>query len=255
MTFGFRRLSDLEEDIKYRFSIGGVRSRHPSSRIRNLFNISWTQLRTIVSLANDGTFLDATAPANLPTTAAIAGEIYSEIAWPVNAVRIYGVRVRTVTNGRWYPLKKIPWAAYHDYQYDQVIEAYRRQPGPRAYCARSMPSANEATEVTGSIMVLPVPTGGVYRLWYMTAYQPQVEDDDLFAGHDEWFEFAIYATLIKMLSPDADMKKNYAMWSIERDNARALIESTAMRLDDGMSMEPRNARDDGDDLDGWGGAL
>ena len=232
-----------------------MKARHPSPRIRNLFNVSWTQLRTIVSLANDGTFLEATAPANLPIVAAVSGEVYAEIAWPVNAVRIYGVRCQVTTSSRWYTLKKIPWAAYHDYQYDQVIEAYRRQPGPRAYCSRTLPSASETTEVAGAIMIMPVPTAGRYRLWYMAAYQPQVEDDDLFAGHDEWFEHAIYATLIKMLSPDADMKKNYAMWAIERDAARDLITSTAQRLDDGMALEPRDARGDGDDMDGWGSAL
>ena len=255
MTFGFRRLGDLLEDVRYRFSTAGVKLRHPPARIMQLFNTSWVQLRSIVSLANDGTFLEATAPAALPTTAAVAGEAYAEIAWPINAMRIYGVRVQPTTSSRWYPLKKIPWAAYHDYQYDQVIEAYRRQPGPRAYCARSLPSASETTEAVGAIMILPVPTGGLYRLWYMAAYQPQVEDDDLFYGHDEWFEFAIYQTLIKMLGPDADSKKNYAMWSMERDDARKLIESTAQRLDDGMALEPRDARGDGDDMDSWGAPL
>lgn len=220
-----------------------------------LFNTSWTQLRTIVSLSNDGTFLEATNPTALPTTAAISGEAYAEIAWPLNAMRIYGVRVQPATTSRWYPLKKIPWAAYHDYQYDQVLEGYRRQPGPRAYCARTIPKASEATEQTGSIMILPVPTGGLYRLWYMESYQPQVEEDDLFYGHDEWFEFAIYHTMIKMLGPDADSRKSYAMWSMERAEARALIEATGKRLDDGMALEPRDARGDGDDMDTWGAPL
>lgn len=255
MTFGFRRLGDLLEDVRYRFSAAGVKLRHPAPRIIQLFNVSWVQTRTIVSLADDGTFLNATAPAPLPTTAAVTGEVYSEIAWPIGAMRIYGVRVQPTASSRWYALQKVPWSAFHDFQYDQVIEAFRHSPGPRAYCSRSIPSATEATEVAGAIMVMPVPRGGTFRLWYMESYQPQVEDDDLIYGHDEWFEYAIYATMIKMLGPDADSKKNYDQWAMERTEARKLIEATATRLSDGMAMEPRDARGDGDDLDRWGAPL
>lgn len=255
MSFGFRRLGDLLQDIRYRFSTAGVKARHPPDRIVQLFNVSWVQTRTIVSLADDGTFLEATAPAALPLVAAVTGEVYAEIPWPIGAMRIYGVRVQPTSAARWYPLKKIPWSAFHDYQYDQVIESFRSSPGPRAYCSRTIPSANETTEVAGTIMVLPVPRGGSYRLWYQAAYQPQVEDNDLVYGHDEWFEYAIYSTMIKMLGPDADSRKNYETWSNERDRARALIEATAMRLSDGMAVEPRDARGDGDDLDRWGSPL
>lgn len=256
MSFQYRRLADLEEDVKYRFSIGGVKNRHPSPRIRNLYNVSWQQLRTFVSLAEDGTFLQATAPAALPIVPAITGEVYAEIDWPVNASRIYGVRVRSSSSSRWYPLKKIPWAAFHDYQYSHLINAYRGQPGPRAYCSRIIPTAVETVETPGKIMILPVPTTpALYRLWYMEAWQPQVEDDDLFPGHEEWHEWAIYNTLIKMLGPDADSKKQYPMWSEERKLARELITATASRLSDGMAYEPRDARGDGDDLGGWGGEL
>lgn len=255
MTFQFRRLGDLEDDIKYRFSIGGVKNRHPSPRIRNLYNVSWQQLRNIVSLADDGTFLEATAVLNLPTTPAIAGEVYSEIDWPVNAVRIYGVRARAVANGRWYPLRKIPWSAFHDYQNDSLFAGWQSKPGPIAYCSRTIPKVSAATEVAGKIMLLPVPTQGTYRLWYMEAWQPLVNDADLFPGHEEWHEWAIYNTLIKMLGPDADSKKMYPQWSGERLLARNAIEATAVRLSDGMAMEPRDARGDGDDGNGWGGEL
>jgi hypothetical protein len=249
-------MQDLEEDIKYRFSIGGVKNRHPSPRVRNLYNVSWQQLRAIVSLADDGTFLNATDVLALPTTSPVTGEVYAEIDWPVNASRIYGVRVQATSNARWYPLKKIPWAAFHDYQFDALIDSFRRQPGPRAYCSRIIPSAVETVETVGKIMILPVPAAGSYRLWFMESWQPQVEDDDLFPGHEEWHEWAIYNTLIKMLGPDADSKRNYPMWSGERAEARKLIESTAVRLSDGMAMEPRDARGDGDDPEGgWGGTL
>lgn len=255
MTFQFRALSDIEADIKYRFSIGGVRSRHPSDRIRQLFNVSWQQLRTIVSLAHDGTFLEATSPASLPTTAAVSGESYAELSWPVNAVSIYGIRVQRDTSSRWYPLKRVPWSAHHDYQCSHWFDSWERQTGPIAYCSRTIPKATESAETAGAIMVFPVPRGGLYRLWYMEAWQPQVEDNDLFPGHEEWIEWAIYNTLIKMLGPDADSRKSFAMWDLERRECRQLIEARALRLEDGASLEPRDARGDGYEHERWSDPL
>ena len=255
MTAQFRRLQDLEDDVRYRFSIGGVKTRHPSPRIRNLINVAWQQLRTIVSLCADGTFLEATAALALPTTPVITGEAYSEIPWPLNASRIFGVRVQSTTGGRWYPLRRIPWVAHHDYQFERVLESYRRQPGPIAYCARAIPKGVETTETVGQIMLMPVPRGGLYRLWYLENWTPQLEDDDIFNGHSEWFEFVIYSVLIKMLSPDADSKKNFGLWSVERDKALELIESEAKAMEDGMPVEPTDGRYDGMDPEGAWDAL
>jgi hypothetical protein len=248
----FRRLSDIVADVRYRFGTGGVTNRHPPERIKQLFNISWQHLREIVALTAEGAYLEATVPANLSTVAAVTGEVYSEQDWPVDAVAIMGVRVRATTSSRWYPLKRIPWAAYQDYQYANVLDGFRRQPGPIAYIARKIQDGVETTETPGKIMIMPIPTGGQYRLWYLPAWTPQVEEDDLFSGHAAWFEWALYDTLIKMLGPDADTKKNYGIWSLERDAARALIESRANRLVDGDALEPRDARGDGMDPERWG---
>jgi hypothetical protein len=255
MSSQFRRLQDLEADVRYRFSIGGVKARHDSPRIRQLINVAWQQLRTIVSLCNDGTFLEPTGALTLPTAPVITGEAYCEIPWPLDAARIFGVRCQTVTSGRWYPLKRVPWVAHHDYQFGRTLETFRRQPGPIAYCTRSIPKGVEQVETTGNIMVMPVPTQGLYRLWYLQNWTPQVEDDDTFSGHSEWFEWIIYSVCIKMLSPDADSKKNYGMWSVERDKCQELIEAEAKALEDGMPVEPTDGRFDGMDPEGAWDAL
>ncbi len=263
MSFQYRPLQELIEDIRYRYSIGGVRNRHPPERIKQLWNVSWQQLRSIVSLIGDGTFLTPTAILTLPTTPIITGEVYAEIPWPVNAVAIYGVQVRTVANGHWYPLKRIPWAAHHDYQFASLVDSFRRQPGPVAYCSRNMPDALPAgaglpatVETAGQLMILPVPTSGSYRLWYEQAWQPRVQENDLFPGHEEWFEYAIYNTCIKMLSPDGDVKgKQYAAWAAERGQARELMEARAQKMMAGDAVEPRDARGDGWENNGFGGQL
>lgn len=244
-------MSDVLEDIRYRFGAAGLKNRHTPPRILQLFNVSMQEVQKRVSLADDGTFLDATAVLTLPITPAITGEVYSEIPWPVNAMRIYGVRVLPSTGGRWYPLKKIPWAALHDFQYEPLIESYTRQPGPVAYASRRVPRGVETTETSGAIMIIPVPKGGSYRLWYMQNYEPQVEEDDLTNSQSGWIEWCIYDTMIKMLGPDGDAKRAYTMFAHERTRQEALIEAEAVRLSDGMAEEPRDARGDGFDDHAW----
>lgn len=243
----FRRIQDIEQDITYRFSVGGVKARHKSPTIRRLFNISWANTRAIVSNSNDGTYLEATGILTLPLVPAITGEAYAEVPWPTNASRIFGIRCRTTSSAKWYPLKRVPWAAHHDFQWERVLSLWSRQPGPRAYCSRALPKASETTTTTGNIMIMPVPLQGDYRLWYLESWVPQVEDDDLIAGEAEWFEYAYYCTLIKMLGPDADSKKQYPQWSVERAEARAYIERFAEKLEDGLPIEPRDGRFDGED--------
>ncbi len=261
MTFQFRSMLDIEGDIQYRFSIAGVTARHSSGstgRIRQLWNVGWQQLREIVALASDGSFLQGTAPATFAsvsaTTAAVTGEVYSEIDWPVDAVGVYGVRVLG-TSGRWRPLKRIPWAAYQDYQYGNLFDGFDPANGPIGYTSRTIPTGVGSTQTAGKVMITPVPTGGTYRLWYLQAWQSQTADADVFPGHAEFTEWNIYNTMIKMLSPDADSQKVYTMWRDERKECREMIEARAKRLDDGMALEPRDARGDGYDWEGWRGAL
>jgi hypothetical protein len=251
MTYQFRALSDIEDDIEHRYSIAGVAARHPSARIRQLFNVAWQETREIVALAGDGSWLKATTTASLPTSAAVTDETYAEIDWPIGAVGVYGVRVQ-IGSGRWYPLKRIPWAAYQDYQYSGFFESLSSARNPVAYIPRILPEGGTATESVGKVMIVPVPTSGSYRLWYLEAWAPQTGDTFQFAGHSEFIEHAILGTLIKMLQPDGDMNGQYGIWSKERERIEARIESRARRLDGGTSMEPRDARGDGIDPEQWG---
>ena len=243
---------EIEGDVQHRFSAAGMTLRHPGTRIRQLWNVSWAELREKVSILNDGAFLEATAPANLPTTAAVTGEAYAEVDLPVDAIASYGVRVLLPSSTRYRPLKRIGFAAIHDYQCSTS-----RRPGPRVYHSRKVstgaPASPGPAEVVGNVMIAPVPTGGVYRLWYLQAWSPQVADSDKFGGHASWVEWALWHTCIKMMG--ADQKKNnfYTIADRERTKLSDQIEARAQALDSGMSEEPRDARGDGEDYDDfWG---
>lgn len=247
----------IESEITYRFSISGVTARHTTGsggRIRDLFNISWQKLRELVALSSDGSYLVGTASLNLPTTPAVTGETYAEIDWPLDAIGIYGVRVQTApTAGRWYPLKRIPFAAYQDYQYEGLFAGYAPNRGPIGYTPRLIPTNSGATETVGKIMLTPVPTGGVYRLWYLQAWAPQTADTSTFPGLAAFHEWAIMDTLLAMLGPDANARKQADLWILAQSRAEQRIADRASQLESGVALEPRDARGDGYDQEVWNG--
>lgn len=246
MTAQFRALSDLVDDIEYRFAAAGLGARHSPTRIKQLFNVSWQTMREEVSLVSDGSYLKATSPASLPTSAAVTGEVYAEVDWPVGAIGVYGVRVKL--DNRWYPLKRIPFTAYQDYQYGPFLEPILASRGPVGYTSVLLPdgdSGTPANEVAGKVMIVPIPTTGDYRLWYLEAWTPRTADTAVFPGHSLQTEFAIWDCLVKMCAPDKDSGQMMQKFTSERERALELIKARASAQMGDDVLEPRNAREDG----------
>lgn len=244
MTFGFRTMQAIEGDIRYRFSARGLTVRHTPDDVRQLFNVSWAEYRELVSLNNDGAFLDATDPDDLPTDPAVTGESYAEVDIPVAALGVYGVRVIRPGETNYKPLKRIGFAAIHDFQ------CPRGRRAPLVYHTRTLPTGAAAAvsggEVVGKVMIAPVPTGGTYRLWYLKAWEPLVANGDKFGGHMSGIEWSIWHTCIKMMGAEQQKTKFYELCDRERSKIEARIEARALALDSGMSEEPRDARGDGE---------
>lgn len=248
MAGQFVALSTIVTQIQYRSNNDGYEQRHPAATIKELWNIAWQELREMVSFMQDGTFLKQTTPAALPTTAAISGEDYAQIDWPVDCVAIFGVRVKT--NDRWRALRPLPTAALHDYQYDGLWGDNRR--GPIGYILKTIPFASGTTETAGKIMLVPIPSEGTYSLWYLEAWTPLTGDTDRVSGHAAFIEWSIWDTVIKMRAKDGLQDATYNIAVKEREECRKRIETRASRLSDGLSMEPRDARIDGHEWSVWG---
>ena len=244
MTAQFRTLEAIIDDIQYRGNLAGYESRHPEATLKTLWNQSWQELRELVSFHEDGTFLTQTTPASLPTSAAVSGEVYAEVDWPTDAVAIYGVRVKS--NNRWRPLRPLPVAAVHDYQFDAALSGLGVDDGiPRGYMLRTIPSGSTSTEVAGKIMIVPVPSTGQYSVWYLQAWTPITSDSDTVSGHAAFIEWSIWSTIIKARAKDGKRDDTYAIAKEERDKAEDRILTRARRLSEGLPMEPRDARSDG----------
>lgn len=255
MSFQYRSMQQLESEIVYRFSISGVAARHSvgaTGRIRDLFNASWQKLRELVALSSDGSYLVGTAPAALPVVPAVTGETYAEIDWPVDAIGIYGVRVLLTTGGKWYPLKRMPFAAYQDFQYQGLFQSATPR-GPSHYTPRLIPTNTTTVETPGKIMLTPVPQGGTYRLWYLQGWAPQLTDTVTFPGHAVFHEWAILDTLLAMLGPDGNARGQAKLWLLQLERAEERIAARASQFESGVALEPRDARGDGYDQEQWNG--
>ncbi len=246
MSYQFWALSDIIDQVQYRGVLTGYDQRHPETTLKALWNISWQELREMVSFLEDGTFLQQTTPAtfaSVSATTAATGEAYSVIDWPVNAVAIFGVRVKSTTTGRWRALKPLPASALHDYQYDGLINTSGSE--PVGYILKTIPFAAGSTETPGKIMILPVPSAGSFSVWYLEAWAPITTDSDKVSGHAAWVEWSVWNTIIKARSADGLADDTYRIAVDERERCWARIEQRANRLSEGLSMEPRDARGDG----------
>lgn len=252
MSAQFSTLLEIVTQIQYRGNLDGYDQRHPAATLKILWNISWQELREMVSFLEDGTFLQQTTPAtfaSVSATTAATGEVYSVIDWPITAVAIFGVRVKN-TSGQWRALKPLPTAALHDYQYNGFATGNTR--APVGYILKTIPFAAASTETAGKIMLVPVPTAGTFSVWYLEAWTPLTSDTDKVSGHAAWIEWSIWNTVIKARAKDGQQDATYRIALDERDRCKTRIEQRANRLNEGLSMEPRDARGDGYDPDPYG---
>ncbi len=249
MSAQFLTLGEIVTMIQYRGNLDGLEQRHPATTLKILWNISWQELREMVSFLEDGTFLQQTAPATFASASATtpaSGEAYSTLDWPTNAVSIMGVRVKN-TNGKWRALKPLPAAALHDYQFDGLLNT--NSPSPIGYILKTIPFAAGSTETPGKIMIVPVPSAGSFSIWYLEAWTPLTSDSDKVSGHAAFIEWSVWNTVIKARAKDGIQDATYRIAVDEREKCRQRIEQRASRLSDGLSMEPRDARGDGYDSD------
>jgi hypothetical protein len=250
VSFQFHTLAEIITQIQYRGNLDGYDQRHPAATLKILWNISWQELREMVSFLEDGTFLQQTTPAtfaSVSATTAATGEAYSVIDWPVNAAAIFGVRVKQ--DDRWRALMPLPASALHDYQYDGAVSGSR---APFGYILKTIPFAAGSTETPGKIMLVPVPNSGSFSVWYLEAWAPLTTDGDKVSGHAAWVEWSIWNTVIKARAKDGQQDDTYRIAVDERERCRARIEQRANRLSEGLSMEPRDARGDGYEGDRFG---
>jgi hypothetical protein len=216
----------------------GVGQRHEPDEIDRLLNVSYQSLRSIITSCGSPFFLESTTPANLPTTATIAGEEYVEVPWPTNADEVHSVHVKGAGFGAgWMPIESVDWSS-------RRVMAHRRN-SELGWALRRLPSADPEdldAELPGVIQIMPVPRGGQYIIDYIPAHTFATQDADLFVGMPDWLRWVVLDTVCQLLGPrDGDDSGQYGPTAAEREKVEQRIRAAASKPRSGPRAVPRRA--------------
>lgn len=179
--------------------------RHPRDRLLALLTQSCRScINMLIKNGHAEERLTWGASAALPTTAADSGaESFLEVAWPSNAVQIFGVDILRASNARWYSLKRIEVGDRRQYECRQGQE-------PDAYLIQAMPrttpaSSGAANPITaGVIQIYPASTlGRTYRLITLDHFPAITKPSHQIYGFDgDAIEWITWDMVIKVLFRD-----------------------------------------------------
>lgn len=250
MAGQFQLVSAIIADVRYQADIEGQTDRHPDASLLRLFNASAQQLRTkLATFGFDWVLTEATG--TLSTTPP-TNETFSELDWPLDAQRIYGIHV-LVEAGRWLPLRPITIGGIRDYQGARQYAGLAGYQGtPAAFALKQAPLGVAAVETKGKILIVPLPQSALpYKLFYLPNWTP-LTSSHTFNGHAGFTEWVMWDMVVKVAARDNDSNSTFAIAQRERDRIERLIASEAPNTQQAGPEVPRRADGCCDDtFDDW----
>lgn len=239
MAGQFNSLGEIIGMATYRADLEGITDRHPLVNLRQEANMSYRDLRTRLAINGVRTVQQPTAIASLPLVEATAGCGYAEIAWPSNYVSVHGLDVKV--GGYWTTVPQADFMQRRlgpvtsdrgDYQYADE--------GLAQWVVRSLPGVSGSTPQDGAIMLNPVPSGGQYVLWGLTAWVDLVLDSDIFPGQENWIQWVIWDVGVKALGRDIGPQTSAQLQHClgERERVWATIKTATQRLASDGPIQP-----------------
>ncbi len=254
MTLQFKLVSAIIAEMQYRGDIEGQDDRHTPAALLRSFNDSAQKFRTKITDMGFEWFLELSTPAPLLTTAAATGETYTELPWPLNVARVFGIHVLLQPNV-WVTLKPIGIQGIRDFQYNANSIGFGGFGGaqgmPVAFALQQAPFGLVAVETAGKIIIAPRPTQArPYRLVYLPVMTPLIATDTFNCqeSHAEWI---IWDMIVKSAARDNDARETYKIAYEERRGIEDMFSKMAMRTNMAGPFEPRRA--DFSEMSGYGG--
>jgi hypothetical protein len=227
-------VAQAQADVEFLGDFGGLVAtdgRHTPTEIRRQLNLSEQSLRSLITSLGYPFFIESQAPANLPVTAAVAGEEYAEINWPSGADEVHAIHVNAPgTGGRFLPIESIDWGS----------RRVHARCGPPVWCLRKLPHATGAAMTDGKIQILPIPTGGQYVIDYIPAYTFVSGDSDVFVGLPDWHRWRVLDAIVGVLGIRDGDSEGRAQWAAqEREKVEQRIRAGAPKPRSGPRALPR----------------
>ncbi len=249
MAGQFQLVSAIMTRAARQADILGQDDRWTAAEQLSQFNASAGELRLRLSNLGFDWFLER-ATGTLSTSAAVAGETYSEIDWPVRAQRIYGIHVLFQAD-LWLPLHPTNISGLRDYQrHGHWAEYGLHGREPAAFALKKAPFGAAAVETVGKIMIVPVPAvARSYVLWYLENFAPMASSET-FNGHASFVEWIVQDMVVKYSEGDNNSNETHAIAFAERARLEELFAAEAPKTQLVSTQEPRRIDDD---FCGWDG--
>lgn len=221
-------LSVLRARVRELADLGGdtTSGRYPNTRINRELNASWQRGREIAVTQGDGLlYLRQTGPTVMASGTLDSTSSFQVIRWPHLAVQIHGIDVIFADNDI-VSLQPMSWGDRNIFSNEGQVTGK-----PVGFCVINIGDEVNCDVESGRIAIFPAPdTEYTYTCWYIPVWTDRTEDDHVFngiAGHEDW---AVWDTVIKIATGDADMQKVVDIAMAERVKAEALLTTRVNRL-------------------------
>lgn len=209
------------------------------------FNASAGELRLRLTNLGFDWFLERIS-GTLPTVAAVTGETYAVIDWPIRAQRIYAVRVLYGSDVGWLPLTVTNIAGLDDhYARRGAWSSYGLGPNePRAFALKRAPFGVTNVETVGQILITPIPrVARTYSIFYLENFAPMATTDT-FNGHASFVEWIVQDMVVKYSEGDNNVNDTLATALGERARLEELFAAEAPKTQLTGTLQPRFVDED-----------
>lgn len=229
-----RTLAQLRSDVRVRAAIESDLGFYPDAILNRWLNESWQDLRVELSNGDVEMFLDSET--GTTTSGASSGRAFGSIAYPSDAVAIYGLDI--TLDGRVCDLAPIGFEARNDYQSGPT-----KTGTPAGYRVLNIGTESTTTVSAGEILLVPAPSSALaYTVWYLPAWVDVTTDAHVFncqGGTEQW---VIWDTCVKVAIRGNDAKNQRVGFESERARAMARIMKGAKRLNRSGPVKRRDVR-------------
>lgn len=202
-----RTRAELRALVTRRSRVVNHDNAHPAASLNIDCDDGYRDLLTLATNSRWSTYLRTTGELALPTTAAVTGETYAAIPVPTACAQARKLEVKR--GAVWLPVEEVSLEQLRSFQpgsrvYPQACYAWcLLDQGVNATLV-----GNDGSQDAGLIAISPIPTDGVYQLWYLPEFAGTTAESGVGGfyvyANDDHLQYHVYSVVLKILISDND---------------------------------------------------